>query len=473
MSTSTTPDLSQYSPGVQDYVRRAQALVAERDEALRRMRNCRFDTLAVHGLYTMQEALDRNQGSIIEPVYQSTSEHYASADAMEAALAYLVPTWCYARIANPTTYYLEWMLALLEGYGTGLETNAVVTSSGMAAIMTAVDPFLVKRTSDPAERMNFVSSCHVYGGTFQQFSIRRDRDRGHEVRWVSDVMNIDAWAARIDADTRFLYVELPSNPTISFVDLESLAKLAHAHGIPLIVDATVATPALMRPLAHGADIVVHSVSKSMTSSGMGVGGVLVARKDIVSNIDNPEMKADFASWVKFLPYRDNGPSMNPMQAMLVLNDLRTLRSKMDLVSRNSQTVAEYLAAHPKVERVDYLGLPDNPKHAVASKYMTLVDAELDNGGAPVNRYGHLLSFRVKGGGEATRRVFDAFTMIWRATDLGRIKSVATIPAISTHQQQGEEARAMADVPPNLIRLNVGGEHPDDIIADLERGLKKA
>ena len=105
--------------------------------------------------------------------------------------------------------------------------------------------------------------------------------------------------------------------------------------------------------------------------------------------------------------------------------------------------------------------------------MTLVDAELDNGGAPVNRYGHLLSFRVKGGGEATRRVFDAFTMIWRATDLGRIKSVATIPAISTHQQQGEEARAMADVPPNLIRLNVGGEHPDDIIADLERGLKKA
>ena len=193
------------------------------------------------------------------------------------------------------------MLALLEGYGTGLETNAVVTSSGMAAIMTAVDPFLVKRTSDPAERMNFVSSCHVYGGTFQQFSIRRDRDRGHEVRWVSDVMNIDAWAARIDADTRFVYVELPSNPTISFVDLESLAKLAHAHGIPLIVDATVATPALMRPLAHGADIVVHSVSKSMTSSGMGVGGVLVARKNIVSNIDNPEMKADFASWVKFLP----------------------------------------------------------------------------------------------------------------------------------------------------------------------------
>jgi O-acetylhomoserine/O-acetylserine sulfhydrylase-like pyridoxal-dependent enzyme len=465
-------DLSQYSAGVRARVEMGRAVMAQREAALKRMRACRFDTIAVHGLYTMQEALENNQGSIIEPAYLATSEHYADADAMEAALAYLIPTWCYARIANPTTYYLEWMLALLEGYGTGLETNAVVTASGMAAIMAAVDPFLVKRTKDPAERMNFVSSCHVYGGTFQQFAVRRDQDRGHEVRWVSDVMNIDAWAARIDADTRFVYVELPSNPTISFTDLAALATLAHAHGIPLIVDATVATPALLRPLAHGADIVVHSVSKSMTSSGMGVGGVLVARKNIVTNIDNPDMRADFASWVKFLPYRDNGPSMNPLHAIMVMNDLRTLRSKMDLVSRSSQTVAEWLAAHPKVEQVDYLGLPDNPKHAIAKRYLKLVDSELETGGEPLNRYGHLMSFRVKGGGAAARRVFDGFQMIWRATDLGRIKSVATIPAISTHQQQGEAARAMAGVAPNMIRLCVGGEHPDDVIADLERGLKQ-
>ena len=468
MSTDTT----QYNAGVMAYVERGKEIMAERAEAMARMKNCRFDTISVHGLYTMKEALERNQGSIIEPAYLSTSQHYADSDEMEAGLAYLIPNWCYARIANPTTYYLEWMLALLESYKTGVEASAVVTSSGMAAIMAAVDPFLVKRTKNPAEKMNFVSSCHVYGGTFQQFSIRRDRDRGHEVRWVSDVSNIEAWAERIDDDTRFLYVELPSNPTISFVDLESLAKLAHGRGIPLIVDATVATPALMRPLAHGADIVVHSVSKSMTSSGMGVGGVLVARKDIVSNIDDPDMNADFATWVKFLPYRDNGPSMNPLHASMILNDMRTLRSKMDLVSQSSQKVAEFLESHPKIERVDYLGLPSNPRHAVASKYMKLVDSELETGGEPVNRYGHLMSFRVKGGGDEARRMFDAFEMIWRATDLGRIKSVATIPAISTHQQQGEEARSMADVPPNLIRLNVGGEHPDDVIADLERGLKK-
>lgn len=465
-------EASAYSPGVEAHIRRGQELMAEREEAIRRMKRCRFDTIAVHGLYTMQEAQERNQGSIIEPAYLSTSQHYADSDEMEAALAYLIPTWCYARIANPSTYYLEWMLALLESYKTGVDASALVTSSGMAAILAAVDPFLVKRSSDPAERMNFVSSCHVYGGTYQQFAQRHHKDRGHEVRWVASVSDLNAWAERIDADTRFLYVELPSNPTISFVDLASLADLAHDHGLPLIVDATVATPALMRPLAHGADIVVHSVSKSMTSGGLGVGGVLVARKDITTSIDNPELRADFASWVKLFPFRDTGPSMNPLHAVMVMNDLRTLRSKMDLVSRSSQTVAEFLAGHPRIEHVDYLGLPDNPRHAVASRYLKLVDSEDENDGRAVNRYGHLMSFRVAGGAEAARRMFDGFEMIWRATDLGRIKSVAAIPAISTHQQQGEAARAMADVPANMIRLNVGGEHPEDIIADLERGLKR-
>jgi O-acetylhomoserine/O-acetylserine sulfhydrylase-like pyridoxal-dependent enzyme len=461
-----------HSPGIEAYVDKAQEELELRAKAIRHMKSCRFDTIAVHGLYTVQEALLRNQGAIIEPAYLSTSQAYADADEMEAALAYLIPTWCYARIANPTTYYLEWALALLEGYGTALETSAVVTASGMAAIMCAVDPFLVKRTRRADERMNFVSSCQVYGGTFQHFQVRRHQERGHEVRWVANPLDLDEWASKIDADTRFLYGEFPSNPGISIFDIEGLAALAHSHGIPLIVDATVATPALTRPLAHGADIVVHSVSKSMTSSGMGVGGVLISRRDIVTNIDNPPMREDFASYVKFLPYRDNGPAMNPLHALLVLNDLRTLRSKMDLVSSSSQVVAEYLAGHPKVEVTDYLGLPANPKHALATRYMSLVDSEREPGG-PRHRYGHLMSFRVKGGGEAARRCFDAFQMIFRATDLGRIKSVATIPAISTHQQQGEEARRMAGIPDNLIRLNVGGEHPDDIIADLERGLAQA
>ncbi|MDP6670047.1 MAG: aminotransferase class I/II-fold pyridoxal phosphate-dependent enzyme [Candidatus Krumholzibacteria bacterium] len=463
-------DLKNYNSGVQDYVRKGEKIARARKDAWQRMKKCRFDTISVHGLYTMQEALEGNQGSIIEPAYLSTSQGYRDSDEMEAALAYMIPTWCYARIANPTTYYLEWTLALMETYGTPLEASAVVTASGMSAIMSAVEPFLIKQDSSPSEPINFVSSAHVYGGTFQQFSIRQ-AEKGRQVRWIADPMNLEEWESSIDEHTRFLYTELPSNPTIQFCDLEKLAEIAHRHGIPLIVDSTVATPALMRPLAHGADVVVHSVSKSMTSSGMGVGGVIIARKNIVSRFGEPEMKADFASWVKFLPFRDNGPSMNPMQALMILNDLRTLRSRMDLVSRNSQIVAEFLESHPAVERVDYLGLPSNPLHELASRYMNLADSEGESG-SPKKRYGHLMSFQVRGGGEAARRVFDGFELIYRATDLGRIKSVATIPAISTHQQQGEEARAMADVPPSMIRLNVGGEDPRDLIVDLERGLKR-
>ncbi len=465
-------DLSGFTAGVHQYVKKGQEIMQGRAESVKRMKQCRFDTISVHGLYDMQEALELNQGSIIEPAYMSTSQAYRDSDEMEAGLAYLIPNWCYARIANPTTYYLEWALALLEGYGSDLETSAVVTSSGMSAIMSAVEPFLVKLSNAPDEPINFVSSAHVYGGTFQQFNVRQV-EKGRQVRWIPDPTDLSAWEAQIDEHTRLLYAELPSNPTINFCDIEKLAEIAHRHGIPLIIDATVATPALMRPLTHGADVVIHSVSKSLTSSGMGVGGVIVSRKNLVSEkVTEPcEMVEDFATWVKFLPYRDNGPSMNPMQALLVLNDLRTLRSKMDLVSQSSQTVAEWLENHPKIDRVDYLGLNSNPLHDLASRYMYLVDSDLD-GATPVNRYGHLMSFRVKGSGEDTRRMFDGFEMIFRATDLGRIKSVATIPSISTHQQLGEEARSMADVPPNLIRLNVGGEHPEDIIADLERGLAK-
>ncbi len=172
-----------YSPGVMKYVEAAQKLLAERDAALARMKTMRFDTVAVHGLYTVEEALNRNQGAVIEPLYLSTSQAYADSDELEAALAYLVPTWCYTRIANPTTYYLEWVLALLEGYRTGCDTSCCVTASGMSAIMSAVDPFLVKQKDGP-ERINFVSCIQVYGGTFQHFSLRKMKERGIECRWV-------------------------------------------------------------------------------------------------------------------------------------------------------------------------------------------------------------------------------------------------------------------------------------------------
>ena len=461
------------TPGVQRYVDLAAEELKARAAALAAMRRCRFDTIAVHGLYTLQEAIDRNQGAIVEPMFMATSQGYRDADELEAALAYLVPTWCYARIANPSVYYLEWTLAMLEGYGLDVETSCCATSSGMAAIMSAVEPFLVRLPGHERAPLNFVSSCQVYGGTFQQFSMRQ-KEKGNEVRWVRHPERLEEWAALIDGNTRFLYGEAPSNPNISFFDIAAVAELAHRHGVPLIVDATVATPALMRPLQFGADVVVHSVTKSMTSSGFGIAGALVSRRNIVTNLPNDALREDFATYVKFLPNRDNGPCISPMQAVLTLNDLRTLRGKMDQMSRSSQRVAEFLAGHPMVERVDYLGLPDHPLHALASRYMTLVDAEHDAAyGAPQPRFGHLMSFRVAGGAAPTRRFFDALQRTFRATDLGRIKTVATIPAISTHQQQGEEGRALADIPPNQVRLSVGAEHPDDIVADLEQALAAA
>jgi len=459
-----------YGPDVQKYIERAKAIIAERDAALARAKKMKFDTLAVHGLYTVEEALENNQGAIIEPLYLSTSQAYRDAAELEAALAYLIPTWCYTRIANPTTYYLEWMLALLEGYRTGFDTSCCVTASGLAAIVLATDPFVVTR-KDGSERVNFVSSIQVYGGTFQHFSVRKMLERGIECRWVLHPEDTREWASLIDENTRFLFMEAPSNPRQSFADIKALADLAHGWEIPLVVDSTCATPALMRPIAHGADIVVQSLTKSATSGGSAVGGALISRKPITTKVrnDNPLFKESFAEYVKYYPYRDSGASPSPVNSFFTLNDLRTLRSKMDLVSRNCQMVAEFLQSHPRVDRVDYLGLPSFPLHPLAKKYMTLVDSD-DGTGKEVNRYGHLMSFRVDGPPRNARKVFDNLKMIFRATDLGRIKSVATIPAISTHQQQGEQARRMADIPPELIRLCVGGEHPDDVIADLSQAL---
>jgi O-acetylhomoserine/O-acetylserine sulfhydrylase-like pyridoxal-dependent enzyme len=438
---------------------------------LNEMRKCRFDTIAVHGIYSMQEALDFNQGSIIEPMYMSTSQAYRDSDEMEAALAYEIPTWCYSRIANPSMYYLEGVLALLDGYGAKDETSCVATSSGMAAIASALDPLLVVDPRNPHKPINFVATCQVYGGTFQQFAIRKHQERGIEWRKVCHSNDISEWEKLIDQNTRFLYGEMPSNPGQSFFDLEKVVALGHSWNIPVVIDATVATPALMRPIQWGADIVIQSVTKTLATSGFAIGGAVIAKKRIVTNVDNDAMKENYCMYLKALPNRDNGPNISPMNAIMALNDIRTLRMRVDQCSRSTMKVAEFLSQHKHIEQVDYLGLKSHPLHEVASKYLWLVDAEKDElYGKPVNRYGHLMSFRIKGGAKATRDVFDGFQRIWRATDLGRIKSVATIPAISTHSQQGEEGRRLADIPPNLIRLCVGAEHPDDIIADIDRAL---
>jgi len=463
-------DNQKYSPGVRKYIEQAKKILDQKKEQTDRVKKLKFDTIAVHGLYTPDEALSQNQGAVIEPLYLSTAQAYRDSDEMEAALAYLIPTWCYTRFANPTTYYLELVLALLEGYQTGSDTSCLVTASGMSALMLAVDSFLIKQKQG-TEKINFVSSIQIYGGTFQHFSIRKMEERGIEVRWVEHQTDLEEWKAKIDENTRFLYSEAPSNPQQSFCDVKALTDLAHSWEIPFIIDSTCATPALMRPIAYGADIVIHSLTKSITSSGLALGGALISRKPIVTKIkkDSSLFKENFAEYVKFLPYRDTGPAAAPLNALFALNDLRTLRSKMDLVSRNSEKIAEYLSQHPRVYQVDYLGLESYHLHSLAKNYMKLVDSD-DGKGNEINRYGHLLSFRVDGPAQNARKVFDTFKIILRAGDLGRIKSIATIPAISTHLQQGEEARAKADIPPQMIRLCVGAENPGDIMTDLDQAL---
>jgi O-acetylhomoserine/O-acetylserine sulfhydrylase-like pyridoxal-dependent enzyme len=455
----------QYSDGVQQYIDKGQQMMTAAGAHRAAMRGKRFDTIAVHGMYSAEAALS-NQGSIIEPVYLSPAQHFENSDHMEASLAYLMPSWTYSRIANPTQGYLEETLALLEGYGYNGEVSAVATSSGMAAVFMATNPFLARDGDKP---LNFVASAKCYGGTFMLFTQRYARERGIELRWVKNEMDLDEWAANIDAHTRFVFGEMPSNPGLGMFDITALAELAHSHGIPLIVDSTVATPALLRPIQHGADIVVQSVSKAMTTSGFAISGAVIARHGIPSRVGPDDLRANFALHVKLLPLRDHGPGLSPFSAMMILNDLRTLRSKVDQMSNSSLQVAQFLSEHPGVEQVFYPGLPGTPEYDIAQKYMWLVDSELETG-APVNRFSHLMGFTVAGGVPAARKFFDSLHMIWRATDLGRVKTVATIPAISTHQQQGEAGRDLAAVPPHLVRLSVGMEHPADVIGDLEQAL---
>ena len=451
------------SHGVERYVELAAKAAERRSADMAAIKKCKFDTIAVHGMYSMNEALNFNQGSIIEPMYMASSQAYRDSDEMEAALGYQIPTWCYSRIGNPSMYYFEQTLALLEGYGADIETACCATSSGMAAIASATDPFLAIDPANPTQPINFVSTCQVYGGTFQQFAERKMKERGIECRWIINSNDQAEWEEKVDENTRFVYGELPSNPGQAFFDLDWVIALAHKHGAPVIIDNTVGTPALMRPLARGADVVVQSVTKTITSSGFGIAGAVISRADITSKFGTPEMKANFAMYLKTLPNRDNGQNLSPMNCILSLNDMRTLRSKVDMFSQNTMAVARFLSEHPKVDAVNYLGLEDHPLHELASRYLQLVDSG-------ENRYGHLMSFTVAGGAPAARTMFDGLQRIWRATDLGRVKSVATIPAISTHSQQGEEGREMASIPPNMVRLCVGGEHPDDVVADLDQAL---
>lgn len=450
--------------GLDAWVARGREAAAATDAARARARTRRFDTIAVHGLYDHLAAA-ANQGSIIEPAYNSPAQHFADSDELEAALAYLVPAWGYTRIANPTSHYLEETLALLESYGTGLEASAVVTGSGMAAVHLATNALLADDPSLP--RPNFVASAKCYGGTFMLFA-RYAAERGIKVHWISDPLDTGAWADAIDNGTRFLYAETPSNPALSLCDIPALADIAHANGLPLIVDSTVATPALLRPLALGADVVIQSLSKAIGSSGLAIAGAVIARRDIPVRSGADDLRADFATHLKLLPSRDLGASLAPSSALALLSDLRTVRTRMDAWSRSTMTVAAFLDGHRDVEQVLYPGLLEHPGHSIAARDFRLADGDAD--GHEVARYGTLMGFVLRGGMAAARRAYDRLELVFRATDLGRVKSVAVIPSISTHQQQGEAGRAVARIPDGLIRLSIGGEHPADIIDDLAQAL---
>ena len=450
---------------LQHWIKVGQQMTAERSKKIKIAKTRKFDTVAVHGLYDLQTALESNGGSIMEPTYLSTAQAYENSAEMEAGLSYQMPNWCYSRIANPSNFFLEETTALLETYGTDIEASCCATASGMSAIKTATDPFLV--IDDKLGPMNFVASAKVYGGSFQQFWIRRREEQGIEVRWVKNPTDLNEWAALIDENTRFVYGEFPSNPTVDIFDIEKVADLAHENGIPLIIDATCASPALTRPLEFGADIVVQSATKVMATNGTTIVGLMTARKNIVSKVGSDEMKADFAIWAKLWPYRDNGPGLHPMGAILTLNDMRTLRSRMAQMSETAMTVSKWLEKHPKVDRVFYPGLESYHAHDLAKKYMKLVDSDK-------NAYGFMLLVEIKEENDDdsvnARKFYDGLEMTWRATDLGRVKTVATLNAISTHQQQGEEGRALASLKPNAIRIAVGMENVEDIIADFEKAL---
>jgi O-acetylhomoserine/O-acetylserine sulfhydrylase-like pyridoxal-dependent enzyme len=447
------------TPSVESYSAEGLELMQLTSRQRQTVSQRKFDTVAVHGMYSLEEAL-KNQGSIIEPAYLSPAQHFANSNQMAAAFAYQYPAWAYTRLANPTVSYLEATLALLEGYGTSFETSACMTSSGMAAVAMATQPFLTRASGG---QMNIVATAKCYGGVYQLFSERYGKERGANVRWIKDGLNLDEWERAIDKDTRFVFGEMPSNPQLGVFDIEAVAQLAHAKDVPFIVDATVATPALMRPLAHGADIVVHSVSKSMAASGLAIAGVVISKANIPSRVLDDGMKSNFATSMKLLPFRDFGPSISPMSALLILSDLRDLRYRLDAMSQNTLVVAQWLEQHPKIEQVFYPGLPSNKTHATAKRYMKLADTNTP-------RFSHLLGFTVKGGNEAARKVIDCFRMIFQATDLGKVKSVATLPTTTTHQQQGDEGRQLASIPGNMIRLSVGLENPQDILADIEQAL---
>lgn len=422
----------------------------------------KLETLAIHAGYSP----DPTTKAVAVPIYQTSS--FAFDDTQHGADLFdlKVAGNIYSRIMNPTNAVLEERVAALEG-GVG----ALAVASGMAAITYAIQT--VAEAGD-----NIVSVAKLYGGTYNLLAHTLPRF-GIETRFAAHD-NIAALEALIDDKTKAVFCESIGNPAGNIVDLAALAAAAHRHGVPLIVDNTVATPILCRPFEHGADIVVHSLTKYIGGHGTSIGGIVVdsgkfpwadnkARFPLL-NTPDPSYHgvtyteafgpAAFIGRCRVVPLRNTGAALSPFNAFLILQGLETLALRMERHCENALKVAHYLQHHPQVAWVKYAGLPDHPEHALAQRYC---------GGKPAS----ILSFGIVGGQEAGARFIDALKLVVRLVNIGDAKSLACHPASTTHRQLNDEELERAGVPRDMVRLSIGIEHSDDILADLAQALDAA
>ncbi|WP_210398014.1 bifunctional O-acetylhomoserine aminocarboxypropyltransferase/cysteine synthase [Motiliproteus sediminis] len=422
----------------------------------------KLETKAIHSGYQP----DPTTKAVAVPIYQTTS--YAFDDTQHGADLFdlKVEGNIYTRIMNPTTAVLEQRVADMEG-GIG----ALALASGMTAITYAIQT--IAEAGD-----NIVSINKLYGGTYNLFAHTLPK-QGVTVRMAAHD-DIDALAALIDADTKAVFCESIGNPLGNVVDIAKLAEVAHSHGVPLIVDNTVATPALLRPFEHGADIVVHSLTKYMGGHGTTIGGVVVDsgnfpwadHKERFPALNQPDPSyhgvvytealgaAAFIGRCRVVPLRNTGAAISPFNAFQILQGIETLPLRMERHCDNAIKVAEYLAGHDQVAWVNYAGLEGNAGYELAQKYVD-------------GRPSGILSFGIKGGAEAGARFIDALQLVTRLVNIGDAKSLACHPASTTHRQLSGDELAAAGVSEDMVRLSIGIEHVDDILADVEQALAAA
>jgi O-acetylhomoserine (thiol)-lyase len=420
------------------------------------------ETIGIHGGYEG----DPTTHSCAVPIYQTVAFEFDSADHGAALFNLEVSGNIYTRIGNPTNAVLERRVAALEG---GVEALSV--SAGSSAIYYAINNLV--EVGD-----NIVSIPQLYGATYTLLAHLFSK-QGVEARF-SRTDDPGEIARLIDERTRAVYCETVGNPAGNIVDLEKMAEVAHAHGVPLIVDNTVATPILLRPIDYGADIVLHSMTKFMGGHGNSLGGCIVDSgnfpwekyADKFPMLTRPEPsyhdvtyteqfgRAAYVARCRTVGQRNSGATLSPFNAFLILQGIETLALRIERHVENARRVAEFLSGHPSVAWVNYTGFPDNPYHPLARKYL--------GGRSP-----SLLTFGVKGGFEGGKHFLDALRMFKRLVNMGDAKSLATHPASTTHRQLDVEQQAKAGITPETVRLSIGIEHIDDILADLDQALRGA